>query len=101
MCGVRLDNQGCPSEVPRLTPTVGCAEGRSLLERAGLQSKATDWARGQMTTEYCSHILFGRTGAGKTQQQSRVTAGAHKTRGDLEGTPWDARSLWDSLSLQY
>ena len=38
---------------------------------------------------------------GKTQQQSRVTAGAHKTRGDLEGTPWDARSLFDSPSLQY
>ena len=37
---------------------------------------------------------------GRTPQQNRVTAGAHKTRGGLEGTPGDARPLCDSLSRQ-
>lgn len=34
--------------------------GQILLERVGLESGVTNWARGQITTEYCSHILFGQ-----------------------------------------
>lgn len=37
---------------------------------------------------------------GKTQQQSRVPAGAHRTRGGLGGTPGDARPLCDSFPAE-